>query len=130
MDVHGTNVVVCLVCKDKLKYSGSTSNMMKHLRTRHPTECAEFKEDADMEIAAKHPRPSTSDQLTLIEAITWIKLYMNDSNKKKELDALVVRMIVEDLQPIPVVEFKGFRRLINGLNQRYDLPSCRETFYL
>ena len=35
---------------------------------------------------------------------------------KRELDELLVKMIVEDLQPISVVEDKGFRRLVHGLN--------------
>ncbi len=47
MEQTSSDVIVCLVCKDKLQYSVGTSNTMKHLRTRHPTECAEFKEDAD-----------------------------------------------------------------------------------
>ncbi len=79
-----------------------------------------------MEIAAKYPRPSTSTQSTLIEAITKAQPYKNDSNKEKELDALVVRMIVEDLQPLSVVKDKEFKRLVNGLNPRYGLPSRRE----
>ncbi len=107
MEQASSDVVVCLECKDKLKYSGSTSNMMKHLRTRHPTECAEFKEDADMEIAAKHPRPSTSAQPTLIKGITRAQPYKNDSNKKKELDNLFARMTVKDLQQLSIVE--GFK---------------------
>ncbi len=80
-----------------------------------------------MEIAAKHPRPSTCAQPTLIEAITRTYPYKNDSNEKKELDALVVRMIAEDLQPLSVVEDKGFKRLVNGLNP--DM-SWRASFYL
>ena len=100
--------------------------MMKHLRTRHPIDYAELKEDADMENANKASRPSTSTQPTLIEAITRAQPYKNDSIKKKELDDLVVRMIVGDLQPLSVVEDKGFKKLVNGLNPRYDLPSRRE----
>ncbi len=57
--------------------------MMKHLRTRYPIEYAEFKEDADIEITAKQPKPSTSAQPTLIEAITRAHPYKNDSNKKE-----------------------------------------------
>ncbi|MPC43208.1 hypothetical protein E2C01_036848 [Portunus trituberculatus] len=73
-----SDIVVCLVCKDKLKYNGSTSNMMKHLHTRHPVEYAELKADADAaDIAAKVSRPATSAQPTLIEAITKAQPYKN-----------------------------------------------------
>lgn len=126
MEQKSSDIVVCLLCKDKLKYSGSTSNMIKPPRTTRPIEYAELKEDADMETATKASIPSTSAQPTLIKAIMRAQPYKNDSNKKKELDNLVVRMIVEDLQPLSVVEDKGFKKLVNGLNPRYDLPSCRE----
>ncbi len=62
-----------------------------------------------MEIAAKHPRPSTCAQPTLMEAITRSHPYRNDSNKKKELDALVVKMTVEDSQPLSVVKTRRSR---------------------
>ncbi len=76
-----------------------------------------------MEIAAKHPRPSISAQPTLIEAITRGQPYKNDSNKKKELDALVVRMIVEDLKPLSVAEDKGVQEISKWTQPRYELAS-------
>lgn len=51
--------------------------------------------------------------------------YKHDSSNKKELDELIVRMMVEDLQPLSIVEGKGFR-LVHGLNPKYELPSHRE----
>ena len=44
--------------------------MVKHLRTVHHIEYTELKEDADVDIATKAPRPSTSAQPTLMEGIT------------------------------------------------------------
>lgn len=55
MEQASPDVVVCLVSKDQLKYSGSTSIMMKHF-TRHPSEYAELKQDADLGIATKASR--------------------------------------------------------------------------
>ncbi len=57
-----------------------------------------------------------SVQPTLIDTVTKATPYRSDSNKKREIDNLVVRMIVEDLQPLSVVEDKGFRHLIHDLN--------------
>lgn len=51
--------------------------------------------------------------------------YKNESTKKQELDQLVLRMIVKDLQPLSVVENDGFRKLVHGLNPKYELPSRR-----
>ena len=128
MELSESDVTVCLTCKDTFKYTGSTtSNLIKHIRTKHPLEYAELREESDSGVAAKSSRPSTSTvQPTLIDTINKATPYKNDSNKKRELDELVVRMIVEDLQPLSVVEDKGFRRLVHALNPRYDLPSRRE----
>ena len=128
MELSAPDVAVCLTCKDTFKYTGSTtSNLIKHIRTKHPLEYAELREESDSGVAAKSSRPSTSTvQPTLIDTINKATPYKNDSNKKRELDELVVRMIVEDLQPLSVVEDKGFRRLVHALNPRYDLPSRRE----
>lgn len=124
--VEGADTVVCLVCKDSLKYSGSTSTMMKHLRVKHPLEYAELKENS--ETAAELPRSTVSStvQPTLTETIDRTQAYKNDSTKKKELDRLVMRMIAKDLRPLSTVEDDGFRRLVHGLNPRYELPSRRE----
>lgn len=37
-----------------------------------------------------------------------------------------MQMIVQGLQPLSVVEDKGFKRLVSALNPRYGLPSRRE----
>ncbi|MPC35879.1 hypothetical protein E2C01_029316 [Portunus trituberculatus] len=65
------DTVMCLVCKDKLKYNGNTSNMKKYFCSRHSVEYAELKGDADATV----PRPYTSAQSTLIEAITRAQPY-------------------------------------------------------
>ena len=62
----------------------------------------------------------------MIDTLNKATPYKNYSNKKRELDELVVRIIVEDIQPLSVAEDKGFRRLVHALDPRYDLPSCRE----
>ncbi|MPD06335.1 hypothetical protein E2C01_102141 [Portunus trituberculatus] len=38
----------CLTCKETFKYvGGTTSNLIKYLRIKHPIECAELKEEND-----------------------------------------------------------------------------------
>ncbi|XP_045104974.1 E3 SUMO-protein ligase ZBED1-like [Portunus trituberculatus] len=128
MDQVEPNTVVCLVCKDTLKYTGGTSSMMKHIRTKHPLEYADLKEDSEHQAtAAGLDTPSTSTvQPTLMEAISKTQVYKKDSNKKKELDHLLLRMIVKDMQPLTIVENEGFTDYSHGLNPRYELPSRRE----
>lgn len=46
--------------------------------------------------------------------------------KKPQTDLLVLRMIVEDLQPFSIIEDGGFRKFVNHLEPSYTLP-CRTT---
>lgn len=128
MELSTPEQAVCLVCKDTFKFNGSTtSNLIKHLRVKHPIEYAAFKDENDCAVAAKSSKPSTSKvQPTLIETMSRTQMYKNDSEKKRQLDEMLVRMIVEDLQPLSIVEDRGFRRLLHSLNPRYELPSRRE----
>ena len=51
--------VVCQICSEKLNHSGNTSNMLKHLKTKHPNEFA------DVEGKRKKGKvPSTSNPST------------------------------------------------------------------
>ena len=52
--------------------------------------------------------------------------YPLQSAKRQSLNALVLKHIVEDLQPISVVQQKGFRNLVHALDPKYILPN-RQT---
>ena len=43
--------------------------------------------------------------------------------KKKELDELLIEMIIYDLQPFQIVENKGFKTFVKALNPGYVLPN-------
>lgn len=119
--------VTCLICKDVLKYSGgSTSNLLKHIRARHPLEYAELKEENENETIAKASKPSTS-QPTLIQTVTSTQPYKKDSKAKKEIDELIIEWIVKDMMPLSAVESKTFKKLIHRLDPKYELPSRREV---
>lgn len=128
MEQISPDTTVCLVCKDKLKYNGNTSSMTKHLRTKHPLEYAEMREES-VPAAAGIPdgqrQAEGTLQPTLLQTIQRTESYKNGSPKKKELDRLLMSMIVQDLRPLSIVEDKGFKEFVHGLNPRYELPSRR-----
>lgn len=131
MDQISPDTIVCLVCKDKLKYNRNTSSMIKHLRTRHPLEYVEMREESEPDTAASQrsaaaATSSVTVQPTLVETIDRSQSYKKDSAKKKELDRLLMIMIAQDLRPLCITESKGFKRFVRGLNPRYELPSRRE----
>lgn len=135
MEKTGPDITVCLICKDSLKYCGNTSNMTKHIRTRHPIEFAQMQEDTTP-VAASHMSDPESERLpgtstatlqpTLMQTIDRTQSYRNDSIKKNQLDLLLVKMVAKDLQPLSITEDKGFKDFVQGLNPRYKLPSRRE----
>lgn len=90
------------------------------LVTRPPTSA----EPAGESGAAPDLRPASSQtkkQTTL--AFSQPKL---SSIQKRKFDMLVLKMIVQDLQPFSVVEDKGFSELVAALCPKYKLP-CRTT---
>ena len=62
-------------------------------------------------------------QPTLIRTIQKQEPYKPTSFRKKQLDDLVLSMITTDLQPLSVVENKGFRNLCHSLDPRYKIVS-------
>ena len=52
MELTKPDVATCLTCKDTFKYRASTtSNLIKHLRTKHPLDYAEMKEESECSVA-------------------------------------------------------------------------------
>lgn len=50
--------------------------------------------------------------------------YPSDGPRMTKINKLLVNFIVQDLQPLSVVENRGFRALVAALDQRVKLP-CR-----
>ncbi|XP_073809273.1 uncharacterized protein isoform X2 [Danio rerio] len=123
---------VCRMCRKKVSArSGNTSNMQHHLRDHHPMEFAKLNR--------KHAVPcrkrlreaagidgSSSFATNILENQTEesseAKDDKNDSTiyyqtSQSRLNALVFNFIVEDVQPISILEQPGFRKLIEALSR-------------
>ena len=116
---------VCLVgsCTAKVKHSGNTSNLMKHLHSCHIEEhkkCLEEQEKNKKKVST-----STSTQITLAESLSSTRKYPKDSAKCKKLDNALVEMITTDMQPLSIVQDSGFKKYTSILDPRYELPSRR-----
>ncbi|KAK3887901.1 hypothetical protein Pcinc_008051 [Petrolisthes cinctipes] len=140
--------VRCIICKGTLTYSKTTSNMMKHIQTKHPLQYAAYKgetladsPDAPAQAAAlpgdcsECPESSQTSQTTTRSHVLQQTLhdvmakkdgYKEGGFKKKNLDDLLTNMITTDLQPMSIVEDRGFRKFVHGLDPRYILPSRRD----
>ena len=134
------------------KSSASTSNLLRHLQVHHPFELkakqndekqpGKVNEDAKQEKGLNVDAPLASSstespkvesimfpikrekiQPTLRRAIEKQEPYSATHWKKKHLDGLVLNMITTDLQPLSVVEDKGFRQLVHALDPKYTIVS-------
>lgn len=47
------------------------------------------------------------------------------TDQKKELDLLLMKMIVKNLHPLSMTDDKEFKDFVRGVNPRYELPSRR-----
>ncbi|GFR60261.1 zinc finger BED domain-containing protein 1 [Elysia marginata] len=134
----------CTICKHQFSVSHrSTTNLNRHLETKHPFEleaekekCLSAKPSATpdqpalvFQPIAEIPGPSTSTsssqkiQPTMVETLERITKYKVGSSKKRHLDERVLDLVVMDMQPLSVVEDRGFRRLVEALDPRYDIVS-------
>ena len=62
-------------------------------------------------------------QPTLAETITNSQRYERKGKKWKELTDAITFFIAKDVLPISSVEKPGFKRLLNSLDPRYEVPS-------
>lgn len=117
----------CLVgpCKIKLKHSGNTTNLLKHLKCRHPQQHEECLKEMEDEKRSKRSKTESSEQLTLQKTLDKGTFYPKKSTKRKMIDDALIEMIVTDLQPTSVVEDNGFQKFVSVLDPRYELPSRR-----
>ncbi len=126
-DIEQTTVI-CKVChKSVATKGGSTTNLFHHLRS-HPLEneeclklrTSEFQAGA---ILKKVPKQPTLTQLCLASSFSRTTAYDRNSQKQKEITSAVTYHIAKDMAPESVVEKSGFKKLINTLDPRHNLPS-------
>ena len=74
-------------------------------------------------IASPNLSLSTATQPTIVKTLQRAESYKPNSIRKKLLDDLVLNFVTQDLQPLSVVEDRGFRKLVNGLDPKYVMVS-------
>ena len=65
-----------------------------------------------------------------METVERTQKYKHDHRKKKEIDQLVLNMIIQDTRPMSIVEDKGFKKLINYLDPRYEMIARSTIRYI
>lgn len=117
---NNSKFAVCSICKNEYAASGNTSNLLDHIKRKHPEEL-ELEDPNSETCSNKVPRKK---QMVLSQ--NTFK-YTPNSSMKKLLDKKIGMMIAIDLQPFSFVEDRGFLQLMKTLNPCYDVP-CKKTF--
>ena len=103
---------ICSVdgCEEKLAYHNSTTAMLRHLKSLHPTTC--------MSACQK-----SSKQTTLTSSD--FKGHPLSKERRKNITMAIGRFLAFDMHAIKTIEGTGFKTLLRILEPRYILP-CRK----
>ena len=86
----------------------NTTNLVYHLRTRHPEEFSKYKETAAQEKSGATPVASTSRQITLQESIDKLRRWDINDARALVVHRKIGEMIAIDDHPFSVVNDTGF----------------------
>lgn len=148
--------VTCNLCDNSVSRGGknetkkkayTTTNMNKHLKSKHQAELKEKEDELKEEKEAKEdkkrrsmtdfvtvstskklkgenqPSSSHSSQITLQETVERSKKWDINHEKARKIHVAIGEMMALDVQPFSIVEDIGFNRLMHLLKPNYEIPS-------
>lgn len=125
---------ICTLCRTEFSRGGkdakqhTTTPLMKHLRSKHPTEynlCNVSEASGTTTAQSQVKMGTTQSTITNFTSPTSTKQWASDHPRAKAIHAAIGKMIAVDLQPYSIVEDTGFTELVQQLEPRYKLPSRR-----
>lgn len=102
----------CSLCSTSLRFDGNASNLKKHLKSKHP-----------LVVLKDEGGPATKKQKKLTEM--RCQQYPPSHPRQKFLTQKVMEMISKDMQPVSIVEDRGFQALMNAADPLFVIPSRR-----
>jgi len=122
------NEVICKKCKKRFTYTGSTTNLISHLRYNHPTDYTTFVEQQQQQqgsqSASKQPSstPRDSSQSSIKDSLASHLPLAHSTTRWKKLTEAVCYYIAKDMLPLDTVSGEGFLRMIKEFEPRYNPP--------
>ena len=121
---------VCQICNENVSQGGKTiktfgtSNLIDHLRKKHPTDFRDYEEKKKVqELTAKQSKEHGKKQLTLTETEARVQPWDINDARAVRVHKKIAEMMALDFQPLSIVSDVGFIKLLNTLEPRYKLPS-------
>ena len=96
---------ICRLYHGELPYSGNTTNLRTHIERHHPVE---------HKLLNPEPKKEYSKQQTLEEVVKRLNPLSSDSEWHVKLVSAIGNFIAQDMQPLSVVENKGFLELMKA----------------
>ena len=113
--------VICKVCNDRIPRGGvnpksfNTTNLRKHLEKRHQEN---YRELLKVEKDKTHVNERQASQPKIDESFEALKPYSTESPRYIAITNAVAQVISTDFQPFSIVEDKGFKLVLNVMDQR------------
>lgn len=102
--------------------SSSTSSLIRHLDV-HKTQKRKFDETVDL---AKQAKPKLENKTSIASAFTKQLSLPANSGRARLITSKICKMIVQDYQPLSIVNDNGFQELMNTLEPRYQIPTRKQ----
>lgn len=113
---------ICKMCRAAVRYTGSTTNLISHLKRRHGvTVEASASNPASPAVESDVATTSKSSERR-IENFFHAPL-ANSSARAKTINGAIAFFICKDIQPYSVTENEGFKHLLHVLDPRYQIPN-------
>ena len=108
---------VCRFCRASVSAkSGNTSNLLSHLRYKHPQQYAEIKSGSSSKAGAK------STQQSIQQSFEMGQPYERNGKKWQQLTDSVMYAIAKDSMPFTTIEKPGFLKMLHTFDPRYVPP--------
>ena len=116
---------VCRICRMQVRAkAGNTSNLLSHLKNKHPIAYKEVRLDKEKEESEKQSRMADSrQQPTLSSVVSANQPYERNGRRWTDLTDAITNWIAEDGLPLYVVEKSGFKKMMAVFDRRYNVPS-------
>lgn len=128
----GNKRAICKYCKTSLSIAGgSQSNLMRHIRSKHPTTPITLERQVTAPIVLQNSgndEPSTSAQIPYQPSQQSIASFLRKPppiKKVEKIDKQVLKMIAKGHHALRLVEEPEFKKLIEEVSQcpGYTLPT-------
>lgn len=120
----GEGLARCDLCYKQYQHSGNTSNLRKHLKSRHSKDLSAPSATSTPTKAPSSPACSfaSSSSQSFIDSIFNDVSSMQSGAKKSALTNIITIMIVKDNLPIDHVHGEGFKLMMKNLAPHYLVP--------